>query len=455
MFAMTRLGWDVLVVDDDATLGLVLTALLSQAGYVSKHVSSAREALALAETTLPRVVITDLRMPDMDGMSLLAELRMRAPEVVVVMLTAHGNVETAVRAMKGGAADFLTKPFDREAVLFTLQKVLASAAHRSRLPPEPPRLDAPSLGVSESMRRCDALVARAAKSTANVLVRGESGVGKEVVAREIHRRSPRAAGPLVTVHCAALPDNLLESELFGYAKGAFTGAATSKPGRIDLAEGGTLFLDEIGDVTPVVQVKLLRLLQEKELQPLGATSSHRVDVRIVAATHRDLEAAVADGRFREDFFYRLNVIPIWIPPLRERTTDIPALATSLLAASVRAAGRSSLKFAEPALARLCTHDWPGNVRELCNIVERLVVFTDEDVIAEQAVVEELDRSQAPQGRRSVSLVDRRADAERDAVSEALRRSNGNRTQAARLLGISRRTLYNRLADLGLDDAVAH
>ncbi len=454
MLAMKPTGWDVVVVDDDRDVGLVLTALLTQAGYTTKHVASAREALTLIERTLPRVVITDLRMPDMDGMSLLAELRVRAPEIVVVMLTAHGNIETAVRAMKAGAADFLTKPFDREAVLFTLEKVLASAGHRAQLPPEPPRIDAPSLGGSDGMRRCDALVERAAKSTANVLIRGESGVGKEVVAREIHRRSRRASGPMVTVHCAALPDNLLESELFGYAKGAFTGATNNKPGRVDLAEGGTLFLDEIGDVTPAVQVKLLRLLQDKELQPLGATRSHSVDVRIVAATHRDLEAAVAEGRFREDFFYRLNVIPIWIPPLRERTSDIPALATALLAASARSAGRQPLRFADAALARLAAHDWPGNVRELCNIVERLVVFTDEDVIEEQATAEELARSQPPQSRRSVSLVGRRSDAERDAVSEALRRSNGNRTQAARLLGVSRRTLYNRLSELGLDDSVA-
>jgi transcriptional regulator with PAS, ATPase and Fis domain len=285
---------------------------------------------------------------------------------------------------------------------------------------------------------------------ANVLVRGESGVGKEVVAREIHTRSPRRAQAFSVVHCAALPDNLLESELFGYAKGAFTGATSNRPGRVDLAAGGTLFLDEIGDVSPAVQVKLLRLVQEKEVQPLGAQLAHRVDVRIVAATHRDLEAAVREGRFREDLFYRLNVIPIWIPPLRERAVDVAGLAQVLLERCARDAGRSGLHFDAEALARLAAHDWPGNVRELCNIVERLVVFGDDDTIRADAVDVELARSGPPQSRRSGKLSERRADAERDAVVEALRRAQGNRTQAARLLGVSRRTLYNRLSELGID-----
>jgi two-component system, NtrC family, response regulator AtoC len=310
------------------------------------------------------------------------------------------------------------------------------------------------LGVSEPMRECDELVSRAAKSVANVLVRGESGVGKEVVAREIHERSVRRERAFVVVHCAALPDNLLESELFGYSKGAFTGATTSKPGRVDLAAGGTLFLDEIGDVSPAVQVKLLRLVQEKEVQPLGAQLAHRVDVRIVAATHRNLEEAVREGRYREDLFYRLNVIPIWIPPLRERVVDVAGLAQTLLERCALAAGRAGLRFEPAATARLASHAWPGNVRELCNIVERLVVFTDEPVIGEEAVLVELDRSAPPQQRRSGRLSDRRADAEREAVVEALRRAGGNRTQAARLLGVSRRTLYNRLSELGVEGAEA-
>jgi two-component system, NtrC family, response regulator AtoC len=445
---------DVLVVDDDDAVGLVLVAMLTKAGHPAKHVSSSAEALRVLDARLPRVLVTDLRMPGMDGMALLREVRRRAPEVAVVMLTAHGNVETAVEAMKAGAADFMTKPFDREAVLFTIGKVLAAGSRRESLPPEPPRVDGPTLGVSEPMRECDGLVARAAKSLANVLVRGESGVGKEVVAREIHGRSLRSSQPFSVVHCAALPDNLLESELFGYAKGAFTGATTNKPGRVDVAAGGTLFLDEIGDVSPAVQVKLLRLVQEKEVQPLGAQLAHRVDVRIVAATHRNLEEAVREGRFREDLFYRLNVIPIWIPPLRERVVDVAGLANALLARCAGDAGRLGLRFDSAALARLAEHDWPGNVRELCNIVERLVVFSDDAVIGAEAVDLELARSSPPESRRSARLVDRRADAERDAVVEALRRAQGNRTQAARLLGVSRRTLYNRLSELGVDAADA-
>jgi DNA-binding NtrC family response regulator len=300
------------------------------------------------------------------------------------------------------------------------------------------------------MRELRDLCARAARSNATVLLRGESGCGKEVAAREIHELSARKAAPFIAVHCGAIPETLLESELFGYEKGAFTGAMKRKPGRVELAEGGTLFLDEIGDVSLPVQVKLLRLLQEREYAPLGGTTVQKADVRFVAATHRDLEAMTKVGAFREDLFYRLNVVPIRIAPLRERSTDIPMLAERFC---VDAASRNELatpKLASDALARLEARTWPGNVRELQSCVERLVVFADGGVV-KAADVDRDDARSLPSGATEVpsSLGERREEAERSAVQEALTRAGGNRTLAARLLGVSRRTLYNKLAELGL------
>jgi DNA-binding NtrC family response regulator len=395
-------------------------------------------------------------MPEMDGMALLGALAERAPGVPVIMLTAHANVENAVEAMKRGAADFLAKPFDRDEVLFTVGKALATARHAAAQPERarPPRDPAvPWLGASAAMRETAELIARAAKVTSTVLLRGESGAGKEVAARAIHAASDRQDGPFVPVHCAALPENLLESELFGYEKGAFTGATNRKPGRVELAQGGTLFLDEIGDVSPSVQVKLLRLLQEKEYQRLGGTQSLAADVRFVAATHRDLEAMVEDEQFREDLFYRLNVIPIWIAPLRERREDVAPLARRFCEELGDKVGRPGVRLDAAAIDRLTAEEWPGNVRELSNFVERLIVFTDGDVIGVADVERELARGprrtgSAPPPPAGSSLEGRREEAERAAIRDALEKAAGNRTQAARLLGISRRTLYNKLAELG-------
>ncbi|HJL16501.1 MAG TPA: sigma-54 dependent transcriptional regulator [Sandaracinaceae bacterium LLY-WYZ-13_1] len=452
-------GGQVLIVDDDRAVGTVLQGLLRQAGHEAAFVLSAEEALARVASRPVDLVLTDLRMPSMDGMELLEALKERAPEIPVVMLTAHGSVETAVEAMKKGAADFLRKPFDRDEVLFTVDKALLRSEHAQQQPagPPPPAAERPWLGDSAAMEEVGDLIARAAKTTSTVLLRGESGSGKEVAARAIHAMSDRADGPFVPVHCAALPESLLESELFGYEKGAFTGASNRKPGRVELADGGTLFLDEIGDVSGSVQVKLLRLLQEKEYQRLGGTEALNADVRFVAATHRDLDEMVEEGAFREDLYYRLNVIPIWVPPLRERRADIGPLAERFCRELATTQGRPELTLGEDALERLRALDWPGNVRELSNFVERLVVFVDGDRIAAEDVERELSRQ--PRRRRASApraagetLDARREEAERSAIVEALERAGGNRTQAARLLGISRRTLYNKLAELNLGDA---
>ena len=450
------------MVDDDLAVGKVLVGLLGQAGIEAVHVVSGERALEAVRQTAFDLVLTDLRMPEMDGLQLLEALKLQAEALPVIMLTAHGSVPAAVQAMKLGAADFMSKPFDRDEVLYSVRKALTAASLGADEPPRRPVERSPLLGGSAAMRECGDLVDRAATSMATVLIRGESGSGKEVAARAIHQRGPRRDGAFVVVNCGALPDQLLESELFGYERGAFTGAVTRKPGRVELAEGGTLMLDEIGDVSAVVQVKLLRLLQEKEYQPLGSTRSSKADVRFIAATHRHLEDMVDAGEFREDLFYRLNVVPIWMPPLRERREDIAALAERFCAELCIANGRDAMELAPDALSALDQMEWPGNVRQLQNFIERLVVFGDESPIRAVDVEREVERDRRGRERQGLgghrgtaalesassdSLASRRIEAERDAVREALERSGGNRTVAARLLGVSRRTLYNRLSEL--------
>ena len=444
----------VLVVDDDPAVAKVVGALLSQESIEALGVASGAAALETLAMRPFDVVISDLRMPGIDGMALLERIAVDHPGTPVVMLTAHGTVATAVEAMRKGAADFLQKPFDRDELLYVVKKALAHARHAEQRPSDAP---APGfVGTSPALRTCLELVAKAAASVATVLLRGESGTGKELAARAIHEQSARRAGPLVKLHCAALPDSLLESELFGYEKGAFTGAIQKKPGRVELAEGGTLFLDEIGDITPAFQVKLLRLLQEREYERLGGVRTLKADVRFVAATHRDLEGMVARGDFREDLLYRLNVIPIWMPPLRDRPEDVEPLARRFCAEVARVNGRQA-SLTDDALAALGAQSWPGNVRQLANFVERLVVLADGPVLAASDVARELARGPAtgaaapPQSSGPPDrLEERRRDAERVALSDALGRAGGNRALAARLLGVSRRTLYNKLSVLGLD-----
>jgi DNA-binding NtrC family response regulator len=453
----------VLVVDDDRAVGTVLAALLTQAGHEARAVGSGAEALAALASRSIDVVISDVRMPGMDGLELLAEVRKRAAGVPVILLTAHGNVPLAVEAMRAGAADFLLKPFDRDEVLFAVEKGARKSDAASRRPPAPANgvESGVVIGSSRAIRDAMDRLAKAAPTTATVLLRGESGTGKEVAARELHRQSGRT-GPFVAVHCAALPESLLESELFGHEKGAFTGAIQRKPGRVELARGGTLMLDEIGDVPLPMQAKLLRVIQEREYTPLGSTRSEKADVRFVAATHRDLDAMVARGEFREDLFFRLNVVPVRMPSLAERQGDVEVLAARFVSLHGANNGKPALRITPGALAALREARWPGNVRELSNFVERLVVFADETEIDETFVRTELAArtSSEPSDLTSsemakltpstiTSLETRRNDAERDALRAALQRTNGNRTQAARLLGVSRRTLYNKLAELEL------
>jgi two-component system response regulator AtoC len=441
----------VLLVDDDAAMGKVLAALLAQEEMDPHYVGGGTEALAALEAAPFDLVVTDLRMPGMDGMTLLGELTRRRPELPVIMLTAHGTVPLAVEALKAGATDFVLKPFDREELIYSVRKALMATKQAADATPPQTTSSSDLLAESRAMREVLATVRRAAPGTATMLLLGESGTGKELIAREIHRLSPRSAGPLVKLNCGSLPDNLLESELFGYEKGAFTGAATRKPGRVELAHGGTLFLDEIGDVTPMLQVKLLRVLQEREVERLGGTQPIKVDVRFVAATHRNLADMVAKGQFREDLYYRLNVVPIQVPALRARQEDIRVLARHFTDAHAKANGKA-MRLDEAAVERLQREPWPGNVRQLQNFIERLVVLSDGPTLGVADVERELTPHSLPVAEPTStrgSLDAARRESEREAVRSALAKAGGNRTVAARILGLSRRGLYYKLEELGL------
>jgi DNA-binding NtrC family response regulator len=457
----------VLVVDDDEAIGRVLVALLEQRGLEAKHVPSAEEALRVLEARPYDVILSDVRMPGMDGMALLDHVGGRFPGLPVVLITAHGSVALAVEAMKRGAADFVQKPFDKDEIGFVIEKALASS-HRERADVPPPSTggERSFVGDSAPMKEVFATIRKVAPTNSTVLVRGETGTGKELVARALHQTSPRKDEAFVSVHCAALPETLLESELFGHERGAFTGAAQRKPGRIELAHKGTLFLDEIGDVPRSVQVKLLRVIQERELERVGGTQTIRVDVRIIAATHRDLDAMVAAGEFREDLYYRLAVVPITIPPLRERAEDAARLARHFVTELASQATRTGMRIDDDAVALLVAQPWPGNVRQLQNFVERLVVLADAEVIRRADVERELGRVAGSMTSTSTStttstttsvgaggglaLEGRRRGSEKEALLEALSRAGNNRTRAARLLEVSRRTLYNKLKEHGLE-----
>jgi DNA-binding NtrC family response regulator len=460
----------VLVVDDDVAIGKVLVALLRQRGLEAAHVPSAEDAILALDARPYDVVLSDIRMPGMDGMTLLDHVGARFPGLPVVLVTAHGSVALAVEAMKRGAADFVQKPFDMDEIGFVVEKALASSRKaRAGVPAAPALRDRSFVGESHAMRDVFATIRKVAPTNATVLVRGETGTGKELVARALHAASPRKDEAFVSVHCAALPETLLESELFGHERGAFTGAAQRKPGRVELAHKGTLFLDEIGEVPRSVQVKLLRVIQERELERVGGTQTIRVDVRIIAATHRDLEAMVEAGDFREDLFYRLAVVPITIPPLRERTDDAARLTRHFVADLAKGSAHPALRIDADAVALLAEQPWPGNVRQLQNFVERLVVLADDDVIRRADVERELtripgvatraDASAAPGASNGddsdgntggLALDTRRRETEKEALVKALAHAGNNRTRAARLLEVSRRTLYNKLKEHGLE-----
>jgi two-component system, NtrC family, response regulator AtoC len=453
----------IVVIDDEANAVAALTTLLREDGYEVEGAHEAQTGLALLERIDADVVLTDLRMPGMDGLELLAKVKQVRPETMVVMMTAYGTVKTAVKAMKMGAEDYLGKPVDVEEVELVLQRVL----EKKRLLEETRVLRARVatkyrfenlVGESPAMLAAFKVVQQVAPSSASLLLSGESGTGKELFAQALHQNSPRRAKPFVKVACAALPETLLESELFGHEKGSFTGAAYTRAGRFEMADGGTLFLDEIGDISPAVQVKLLRFLEEKEFERVGGNRTFKVDVRIVAATHRDLEKKLADGTFREDLYYRLNVIELHIPALRERASDIPVLATHFLKRFADQNGKDVRGFTDDALALLLRHQWPGNVRELENAVERAVVLSNEPTLGTTyfpTLRRAAETASAPDGSGPrVSIPgSTMAELEREAILRTMEAVGGSTGRAAELLQISPRKIQYKLKEYQQEEAV--
>ncbi len=449
----------ILIVDDDASLRDSLALVLGAEGYEIVTAADGSEALATLEEGPPDLVLCDLRMPGMDGLQLLPELSRRAPEATVILMSAYGSDDLAIEAMRRGAYDYLPKPCPPSEVLLVIRK----AQERERLRRENQLLrrevqralgERPVVAASPAMIQVLETVERAAEFKATVLLSGESGTGKEVMARVIQAQSPRRDAPFVAVNCGAIPEALLESELFGHAKGAFTGASRARRGLFLEADGGTLFLDEIGELPLPLQVKLLRVLQEEEVRPVGESKPRRVDVRVIAATARNLEKEVEAGRFREDLFYRLNVLHVHVPPLRERRKDIPLLVDHFLARSRNRLGRPVRRVADDALERLLAYPWPGNVRELENVIERAVILAEGDRVTlrelPESVVSPRSGAAAPEAG-DLSLRRARRSLEADLIRRALRATGGNRTHAARLLEISHRALLYKIKEYGLRD----
>ncbi len=445
----------ILVVDDEVNARSALAELLRDEGYEVETAADAIKALGKVSEFAPHVVLTDLKMPGMDGIELVAELRKQDPSPDIIVMTAFGGVASAVEAMRKGARDYLTKPLNFEELLISLERTVEGQSLRVEAAELRKRVTdrvAPKniVGASPSIQRVFEVVDQVAPSRATVLITGESGTGKELIANAIHERSPRAAGAFVKLHCAALAESLLESELFGHEKGAFTGAVSRRDGRFSMADGGTLFLDEIGEISPNIQVKLLRVLQEQEFERVGSNTPTRVDVRLIAATNQDLMAAVRAGRFREDLYYRLNVVAIEMPPLRDRLTDLPLLAQHFLHRFAVANQKQITGISAAAMNAMNHHRWPGNVRELENMIERAVVMTKGSTIELgdlPALLSELVQSSASDaaGNAMPPIPGAKlADIEKYAIMETLKATGGSTSKTAEMLGVGVRTIQYRL-----------
>jgi two-component system response regulator PilR (NtrC family) len=448
----------ILFVDDEKSLREVMSIMLKRAGYEVTEASDGEQAIGQVHKEIYDLVITDLRMPKADGMDVLKAVKSLSPDTVVLVVTAFGTADSAVEAMKQGAYDYLTKPFQVDEV----QLIIRNALEKRRLSTENMLLKreiasqssfAQIVGQSEAMQKVFDVVRKVADSKSNVLICGESGTGKELVARAIHYNSARSPMPFVAVNCSAVPETLLESELFGHMKGSFTGAVANKAGLFEIANGGTIFLDEIGDTTPAIQVKLLRVIQEREFRRVGGNQDIKVDVRVIAATNRDLEKAVADGSFREDLYYRLDVIPIRLPPLRFRAGDIPLLVAHFLEKFAQESGKAAPMLTQEAVHVLLGHEWRGNVRELENLIERVVAFSTGGSVTDTDIRGWLHHAVSPQQSQGVptDLPEEGLDLEglingieKDLLMRALERSKWVKKKAARLLRLNTRSFRYRL-----------
>jgi DNA-binding NtrC family response regulator len=447
----------ILVVDDDESLRWVTQAQLQQSGYDVAAAANAASALEQIRNLPADLVITDLKMPGMSGLELLKEIRAGYPEIIVIMVTAFGTVENAVEAMKAGAYDYITKPVNMDELRLIVKRGCEHLDLREEVRVLRSSLDKKYgfeniLGQSNKLLYVLDMASRAAQATSTVLIRGETGTGKELLAKAVHFNSPRKDKPFVTINSGAIPKDLLESELFGHVRGSFTGAFANKKGKIELADGGTLFLDEIGELPVELQVKLLRLIQQGEIEKLGATGISKVDVRIIAATHRNLQAMVEDETFREDLYYRLAVIPLEIPPLRERAEDIPELVQHFFLKAKEKQGRPNLVLPTWMLPYFSAYTWPGNVRELENIIERIVVLSRGDEITLNDLPDFLQRERPPMEELHLDLpahgISLEA-VEKELIVRALEKFNWNQTHAAQYLDLSRKTLIYRMEKFGL------
>ncbi len=449
----------ILIADDEHNIRKVLSAMLRREGYEVLTARDGEEAIELLGSGKVQVVVTDLKMPKVDGIEVLRFVQCNHPQVPVIMITAHGSIGNCVEALKSGALDYITKPFDSFDLINTIGKAVKteSLASKDLQPgPEPDRYK--MIGQSAGIQTIYEMIDKVADTPSNVLITGESGTGKELIAAALHYKSSRRARAFIKINCAAIPRELMESELFGHEKGAFTGAINSKPGRFELADDGTLFLDEIAEIPVDMQVKLLRAVQENEFERVGGISTIRVDVRLVVATNRNLQKEVEEGRFREDLFYRLNVVPITLPPLRERKEDIPLLVEHFIIKYNIKLNRQVRGINPEALNLVVNYRWPGNIRELENVVERCLLFADAPEIVPANLPEELlQRSStvptaATMGEdASMKAIVKQATAEleKDLIMAALAETSGNVTQAAKRLKISRKSLQNKMKDFGL------
>ena len=448
----------ILIVDDEPNIRDLMHRYLSLDGIESDCAENGLSAQRMLKEELYDACLVDLKMPGMDGISLIAWIRGEGFRMPLIMISAHGDITDAVSALKEGAQDYIIKPFDPEELVIRLKKLVEAQTLRNMVESETRNVTEDDkqifVGESSSIKRIKDIIARISDTNSTVLITGESGTGKEVVAREIHASSLVNNGPFVAINIGGVPENLLESELFGYEKGAFTGAVARKTGMFELASGGTLFLDEIGDMPLSLQVKILRVLQDRRITRLGGTDPMPINARIITATNKDLEQQVRDGKFREDLFYRLNVVRITIPPLRERREDIPLLSAGILRRLNRQMGHKVTGFTTEALQILCNHDFFGNVRELENILERAVIFANDDEIHPDDLDLRGSISLHGQEKEEVKIDDSKAkslkDVEVDAIIRALHRWEGNRTKASQELGISRRTLINKIAEYNLN-----
>ncbi|MFQ6113298.1 MAG: sigma-54-dependent transcriptional regulator [bacterium] len=442
----------ILIIDDEPKMCKVLKFALEPEGYAVTTAENAETGLEKFAEKFFDLVVTDLKMPGKDGLFVLENVKKQSPQTEVIMMTAYATAQNAVEAMKKGAYDYLIKPFEMDELKLKVKHII----EKRRLAEENVQLkrelkDKYSLenmvGQSGVMQEVYKMVEKVAPTDATVLIHGESGTGKELVAQAIHHLSHRASEPFIAVNCGALPESLLESELFGHEKGAFTGADKMKVGRFELANGGTIFLDEIGDISPSTQIKLLRVLQNHQIERLGGTKTIQIKARTIAATNRDLEEALKSGSFREDLYYRINVFPIYLPPLRERKEDIPALVSHFL----KKFGEQENAIEGPALEPLMRYHWPGNVRELENVVERALIMSGTGVVREQDLPQHIRSVSVSRGRTSIEIPDEGVSlevVEQNLIKNALDKAGGNKTKAAKLLGITRRKLYSMMERLG-------